>query len=194
MPTRLGPLRVTPRRPNDPFHASGKLLGFVLEDFWKWSVSDLVSNATRGIVAEFIVAKALGISTAGVRDEWAPYDLTTQSGLKVEVKSAAYLQSWNQKQLSPIQFTVRKTAPWNSETYAVIEEPKRQADVYVFAILAHKNKSTIDPLDVTQWAFYVLPTSVLDARTRSQHSITLNTLGKLTKGPVDYFHLREAVE
>ena len=30
-------------------------------DFWKWSVSDLVSNATRGRLAEFIVAKALKI-------------------------------------------------------------------------------------------------------------------------------------
>jgi hypothetical protein len=193
MTAQLGPITVTPRRPHDPFHASGKLLGFVLEDFWKWSVSDLVSNATRGIVAEFIVAKALGISTAGVRNEWSPYDLTTQNGLKVEVKSAAYLQSWNQEQLSPIHFTVRKTTPWNSETKKVSEEPKRQADVYVFAILSHKDKSTIDPLDVTQWAFYVLSTSVLDARTPSQHSITLNTLEKLAKGPMDYFHLREAV-
>ena len=35
-----------------------KELDFSLLDFWRWSVSDILSNATRGILAEFIVAKA----------------------------------------------------------------------------------------------------------------------------------------
>ena len=41
-------------------------------------------------------------------------------------------------------------------------------------------KATVDPLDLDQWVFYVLPTAVLDGRTRSQHSITLKTLQGLT--------------
>lgn len=35
----------------------------------------LVSNATRGRLAEFIVAAGLKIDTSGVRDEWAASDL-----------------------------------------------------------------------------------------------------------------------
>jgi len=66
------------------------------------SLSDLVSNATRGRLAEFIVAQALNVDTSGVRDEWAAYDLLTSSGIKVEVKSAAYLQSWAQRRHSNI--------------------------------------------------------------------------------------------
>lgn len=63
----------------------------------------------------------------------------------------------------------------------------------MFAVLAHVVKETIDPLDVGQWQFYVLPTSALDSRTRSQHSITLKSLEELTQ-PVEYMALREAVD
>src|SRR5918993_183824 len=80
-------------------------LPFTLRDFWCWSTSDLLNNTTRGVLAEFLVATALGIPTAGVREPWAAYDLETQDGLKVEVKSSAYLQSWFQKKKSAITFS-----------------------------------------------------------------------------------------
>jgi hypothetical protein len=68
-------------------------------------------------------------------------------------------------------------------------EPRRQADVYVFALLAHQDKGTIDPLNVAQWQFYVLSRAILDSRQRSQHSITLRTLEKLSGGPVSFSEL-----
>src|SRR5262249_35917641 len=111
---------------------------------------------------------------------------------KVEVKSCAYLQSWHQDRLSRISFLVPKTRAWDSSTNRLDENTVRQADVYVFALLAHQAKETVQPLDVSQWVFYVLPTAVLDGRTRSQHSITLPTLGKLCD-PVGYHELRSAV-
>jgi hypothetical protein len=139
--SRRGP---TSRTGNEPFLLDGRDLGFALVDFWRWSVSDLVSNVTRGRLAEFIVAKALGIPTEGVRDEWGAYDLTTADGTKVEVKSAAYLQSWNQRALSKIAFPTPKTRAWDAESNLQAIESKRQADVYVFALLAHQDKSTLD--------------------------------------------------
>lgn len=42
--------------------------------FWQWSASDLVSNTMRGVLAEYIVALALGIEQ-GMRREWDAYDL-----------------------------------------------------------------------------------------------------------------------
>ena len=60
----------------------------------RWANSDLVSNVTRGVLAEYIVAHAVGVSTAIVRDEWAAYDLETPDGIKLEVMPAAYIQSW----------------------------------------------------------------------------------------------------
>lgn len=142
-------------------------------------MSDLVSNATRGRLAEYIVARALGISTAGVRDEWAAYDLITPHGIRIEVKSAAYLQSWHQTALSKITFSIRKARTWDSKTNLLDDTPVRSADVYVFALLAHQDKATLDPLDLDQWEFYVVPTRVLDERARSQHSITLASLQEI---------------
>lgn len=182
-----------PKTGRERFRAGDQVLEFELCDFWRWSMSDLVSNATRGRLAEFIVAKALLISTDTVRDEWGSYDLKTPEGIKVEVKSAAYVQSWHQSKLSHIGFRTPKTLAWDAETNQQDREPKRQADVYVFALLSHREKPTLDPLNVRHWQFYVLPTAVLDARTRSQHSITLPSLEVLAGGCVQYEELRSAV-
>jgi hypothetical protein len=143
-------------------------------------------------LAEFIVAKAIG-AAEGVRNEWATYDLTTPKGTKVEVKSAAYLQSWPQDDYSTIQFNVEKTKEIDLKDGGYRGTPSRHADVYVFALLTHKDKPTVEPLNVKQWAFYVLPTAVLNERTRSQHSITLKTLDALSGGSVDYSQLAEKI-
>lgn len=194
MDEALGRLTTTRKTGAEGFHRSGKNLGFDLLSFWQWSTSDLVSNVTRGRLAEYLVARALGLASEGVRDEWAAFDLLTPSGIKVEVKSAAYIQSWHQRALSSVGFVVPKTLAWDAGTNVQAREARRQADVYVFALLAHIDKATIDPLDLGQWRFYVLPTSVLDARIRSQHSITLKSLEGLAGPPAEYSRLREAVE
>ena len=183
MDNHLGPLKIDRKSGAERLREGRTDLGVSLIDFWQWSVSDLVSNATRGRFAEYLVARALGVSTDGVRDEWAAFDLLTPTGVRVEVKSAAFIQTWHQRRLSPITFVTPKTRLWDASANVRISEPKRQADVYVFALLHHTDKSTVDPLDVSQWTFYVLPTSTLDARTRSQHSITFRTLEKLCGDP-----------
>jgi hypothetical protein len=73
------------------------------------------------------------------------------------------------------------------------KEARRQADVYVFALLAHTDQETVDPLNLDQWRFFVLSTAVLDARTRSQQSITLRTLQDLCGGSVSYSDLARTV-
>ena len=175
----------------EPFCSGGVPRDFDLLDCWRWTTSDLVSNATRGILAEYIVARAVGVPTTGVRDEWAAYDLETPDGIKLEVKSAAYIQSWWQRAFSPISFKIKKTRSWNEET-GYSGEPTRKADLYVFALLAHKDHHTIDPLDLDQWTFYVLPTAQLEERKGSQSSISLSALTELTS-PVPFDELRGAV-
>ena len=184
---------LTRKSGRERFRDGLKELDFDLLSFWQWSASDLLSNATRGIVAEYLVARALDAEPEGVRDEWAAYDLRTKDGVKIEVKSAAYLQSWYQGKLSRVSFVVPKTRAWDPSTNRLDELPARQADVYVFALLVHQDKQTVQPLDVSQWVFYVLPTSVLDGRTRSQHSITMPTLCRLCERAVGYHDLRAAV-
>ena len=180
---KLGPLRVERKIGSESFCASGQSAGFDLLEFWQWSASDLVDNTTRGVLAEFIVAKALGIDVHPVRVGWAPWDLgmdlETDRPIRIEVKSAAFLQSWGQRRLSTVQFVVPKRRAFNSENNSMEVIPRRHANVYVFALLWHKDKPTLDPLNLDQWRFYVLPTRTLDERTRSQHSITLHSLEAL---------------
>jgi hypothetical protein len=177
---------------NEPLIFDGKPVGFKLSEFWQWSVSDLVSNVTRGRLAEFIVATSLRVDLSIIRDEWQAFDLLTPDGLKVEVKSAAFVQSWNQKRLSSISFSTRATRYWDSKTNVQAKVPKRQADVYVFCLLKHTDKATIDPLELNQWEFHVLSTRELDSYKRSQHSITLKSLRRLSL-PVTYDHIRNEV-
>ena len=48
----------------------------------------------------FIVGLALGCVDGRVRAEWDACDLRTTQGSSVEVKSAAYVQTWQQKELA----------------------------------------------------------------------------------------------
>ena len=56
----------------------------------------------------------------------------------------------------------------------------------------HKEQSTLNPLNLEQWEFYVIPTVELNDYKRSQSSITLNSLQKLTSG-VAYSNLRNTI-
>lgn len=170
-----------------------KSLDFSLLDFWRWSVSDILSNATRGRFAEFIVATATNIDMTILRDEWSAYDLETPEGIKLEIKSAAYIQSWFQRSFSKISFSTKAALYWDSLTNDQSSEKKRHADVYVFCLLHHDNKPTVDPLIMNQWEFYVMATKELNEYTRSQHSITLNSLQRLTSA-VPYDKLYEAIK
>lgn len=68
-------------------------------DFWRWTFSDLRTNIVRGVLAEYPVALAVG-DPSPLRQAWDDFDVTTPSGIRVEVKSSAYLQSWRQRRLS----------------------------------------------------------------------------------------------
>lgn len=174
------------------FSSEGRGLGFAVGAFWSWAASDLANNALRGMLAEFLVGRALGTAD-GVRVEWDAYDCTTRDGKKVEVKSAAYLQSWAQSRLSPISFGISRTRAWEAETNDYSGEARRQADVYVFCLLKTKNQEDLDPLDVDQWEFFVVATSTLDDELGEQKSLGLGRLRSLAR-PVAFISIAEAVE
>ena len=65
--------------------------------------------------------------------------------------------------------------------------------VYVFALLHHRDQPTVDPTDLSQWTFFVLPTRILDAERPAQKTIRLNPLRSLGAVETDFAGLREAV-
>ncbi len=126
-------IKASPKNGNECLTNNGRKTEYNLLDFWRWSVSDILSNATRGRFAEFIVGTAVGLNPENLRDEWDAYDLITDDGIKIEVKSAAYIQSWNQRNFSTICFSIKPSRFWDAETNMQRGEPKRHADIYVIA-------------------------------------------------------------
>ncbi|HZB94358.1 MAG TPA: hypothetical protein VE268_00215 [Herpetosiphonaceae bacterium] len=189
---KLGYLRPLPKTGTEPFVDNDQPLSFDFHSCWQWFGSDILSNTMRGLIAEYLVACDLGVQDR-IRQEWAAYDLETANGVKVEVKSAAYLQSWHQKAISTISFGISPTTAWNPETGIYEGSARRQADVYVFALLHHRDKRTVNPLDVAQWTFYVLATSVLNRRLPAQKQVSLSSLRKLGPEEVRFGNIAAAL-
>ena len=170
---------------DETFRRHDKPVPVTLLDFWRWSGSDLVNNALRGKIAEFIVAQALGLS-ATPRIEWEAYDLLSSSGTRIEVKSAAYLQSWSHKKLSTIRFSIPPTMSWDASINRYATNVERQSDVYIFCLLSHLDKLTIDPLNIDQWEFYRLATNQLNQACPTQKSISLQRLIRIGAEKLSY--------
>jgi hypothetical protein len=131
-------------------------------DFWAWAFSDLISNVNRSRLAEFVVARAVG-DDRPLREEWADYDVLTPDGIRIEVKSSAYLQRWAQLKPSLIRFGGFTGRSWDPVTGVLSEERSVRADVFVFAVQSSERHGDYDPLDVRQWAFYVVAGTVVSA-------------------------------
>ena len=143
MDADLGPVLPKLREPTDRFYVESGFQGATLGDYWRWSSSSVLDNTERGILAEFLVANALGL-TDKPRVEWGSYDLKMPDCTKIEVKSSAYLQSWRQKKYSTIEFGIARTKEaWDAHTgkSQTHDPPKRIADIYVFCLLTAQGQS-----------------------------------------------------
>ena len=189
----LGKIIIHQKNGDELFTFNGNNIRCKLIDFWKWSVSDLISNATRGTLAEFIVAMAMGIDLTTVREEWDAYDLETEDGIKIEIKTSAYLQTWFQKDYSKIIFSIKPAFFWDAKTNKTSKIKSRPSDIYVFCLLKHKDKKTVNPLKLEQWTFYVVSTEKIDEICGNKKSIQLNSLGKIAEC-VNYSELKEKIK
>jgi hypothetical protein len=189
----LGALKIKKKTGQEPFIFENSVLPFSLIHFWQWSQSDLVGNVIRGVLAEFIVATALDLNK-GVRTEWNAVDLMTPNGLKIEIKSSAYLQRWKQDNFSEISFNIAATKDWFADKREYSHKRKRQADVYIFCLLHHREQNTVNPLDMDQWTFYVLETAVMNEKLGDQKMIRLSSLLKLKPRHCCYREIKAAIE
>lgn len=144
--------------------------------FWRWGFSNLRVNDVRGIFAEWLIGVLLGIELT-TRVSWAGWDLETASGIKIEVKAAAYLQEWAQKGPSRIVFTRLKGQLWDPLT-GYSGTATYNADLYVFCVQIERDPERWNALDMGQWRFHLLPREALAGR--NLKSISLSTLSTMT--------------
>ena len=159
-------------------------------DFWRWAFSDLRDNTVRGVLAEWIVGLALGC-VDGVRSAWANHDLLC-GDIAVEVKAGAYLQAWPTRRHSRITFGHLSGRAWNEETGVYGEARSYRADVYVFAVQTAREHAAFDPLDISQWAFWVAPRAAVEGL--GFRSLSLATVQTICPGSFSFDDLGPAVE
>ena len=162
-----------------PFVNCGESLGITMLDFWKYQYSNIYDM--QEYIAEFIVGKALGINEPMNRDGWTLWDIDYQ-GKRIEVKQTSYYHSWQEKiangkisQQRTFSITPAFTRYKDSTT-----SYERQNDIYVFCLNIGTNEEESYPLDMENWEFYVVPTSVINENcTPAQKSISLGKVRKL---------------
>ena len=115
-----------------------KMQDIDLNTFYRWNSEDLMLNQTRGFFAEYLLDRALRINSR-CRKGWEGYDVD-YNGTKIEVKSAAYWQTWKQEKPSTIQYDIHQ----------------RVSDLFVLCLLHGRT-----PTDLTAWDFWVIPTTEL---------------------------------
>lgn len=175
---------------SEVFSFAGVPENFTLGDFWRWYATHLMSNITRGHLAEFIVAKALGIQSDPL-PEWESHDLVF-NGKSIEIKASAYIQEWNQAANTNPRFSIRPARKWdNASGYS--DKAQRNSDMYIFCVLAETDKSAVNPLLLDKWEFYPVLTSELDAALGAQKSVGMGTICRMCPEPFTYVSLRDAV-
>lgn len=170
-----------------------KNLDRTVAQFREWALSDLTSPTTKGMIAEYLVRCAIGHDHAPALD-WDFVDIRTPKG-NLEVKSSSALTVGPSPRPRKAKFGIEIKTPWDAATndWAVLDKSRRHADVYVFCLHSQTNPHHADPIDTAQWAFWVVPSFILDRE--CGHGAKSVTPGRLTQiaTSVPFRSLAEAV-
>lgn len=183
---------------NENFWYDGMPLPHLVCDFWAWSSSDLLKGTLRGVLAEFIVATAIGEDMSSAHEDRKAWDLEMVCGdeiCKIEVKSSAFVNAGAREGLSSASFSIAPSR--RSELGKKVlgaSQARRASDVYVFCLFASKDREASNPLILDDWQFIVIPTPTLDWSCPGQKTISLRSLLKLRSARVDYGNLAPAIE
>jgi hypothetical protein len=185
------PAMLTPR-PAERLDGSEHFVGMdaTVADFWRWAFSDLRDNITRGVLAEFLVAKAVG-GDRRIRVGFDNYDTQSDDGTRIEVKCSAYLQSWSQRTHSSLHFGRLYGRSFDPDANAYSTEPTVRADVFVFAVQTQRDPDTYDMLDLRHWDFYVVHGDTV--RAGGTKSVSFAWVTQHAQGPLPWKKLADAI-
>lgn len=169
-----------------------------LIDFWRFRYSNIYD--IQGALAEFIVAKALGIPKAHNIDYWTLWDITYRD-LRIEVKETSYYHPWNEggKVSESRSFGITKANSRYAESATGSVDAsfqnvfERQNDLYVFCLNIGTTPEESFPLNLNHWEFFVIPTSVINEKCQNNKTISLNRVRKLAPA-LRYDQLKEEID
>ena len=176
----------------DLFELDGKTLDFSYMDFWKFQFSNIYN--LQEYIAEFLVAKSLGVTESFNTDHWTLYDVFYRN-TRIEVKQTSYYHPWNEGgKVSDVRVFGITKANSNYESAAEDNRYERQNDIYVFCLNTGKTKEESYPLNLNNWEFYVVPTTFINEHCGDNKSISLNRLRSFGFAPLRYDEIKKAVD
>ncbi len=184
----MGPKKLSPEE---------KIVGLkdaTVGDFWAWAYSDILTNTRRGMFAEFLVGSELGVIDSVPPAGWEYFDFL-YGDKKIEVKSSAYVQGWDQQgRVSVPSFGIAERLIWDENINDWLPEPQRPAECYVFCLYTEKkNRSVASVLDANKWDFYVVPTRQINETFEHQKTVRLSGVESVTEA-VKIEQLKERVD
>ena len=166
------------------------LTNTTIKDYWQWTYSDVMINKNRSDFGLFIAAHALEL-TKIPRIDWGNVDLRYRRK-KIAVRTSGYIQSWKQKKSKRVLFDISKKKGFQAKNIDSITFRNREAELYIFNFHKEKIVKNADVLNLDQWRFFIILTSVLDEHFPNKNKIGLRSLNKLTKG-VDYSRIQPVI-
>ena len=181
---------------NDEFTLYGSHTKITVMDFWLWAFSDLVCNTSQEIMAKFLVYSALNQVNPDSQKHVSklPYYITSPSGRRIAIKSAAYTQAFSPENIfAQIKFDIGRKLIWNDETATYVSDLGHNCDLYAFCLFTAQTKE-IPMFNLDYWDFYILSASVLNKKTINQKKISLSLLLRLKPIKANYIGLKTAIE
>ena len=176
---------------NENFTFNNNELNFGILDFWIYKYSNIYN--LQEVIAEFIVEKALNIEKPHNTDSWTLFDILYRN-CRIEIKESSYYHPWNENGKISNQriFGITK-ANSNYEDTGSENKFERQNDIYVFCLNTGITKESSNPMNLNNWEFYIVPTSVINEKCGNNKKISLNRVRQLTKA-ITYDKLKESID
>lgn len=176
----------------EEFNLNGKPVGFNMLDFWQFAFSSIYD--IQGEIAEFVVARALEIDVPHNKELWTLYDIDYR-GTRIEVKETSYYHPWNED--GKVSQSRKFGITMANSSYEKPDEPnrlERQNDIYIFCVVNGDTRETSNPLILDNWDFYVVPTSVINEKCKTNKSISLKRIQQLGFEPISYDKIKVEVD
>ncbi|MDE2791265.1 MAG: hypothetical protein OXI81_12700 [Paracoccaceae bacterium] len=170
-----------------------------VDEFRRWVLSDWKSPTTRALLAEFFV-RCITSTDSESAEDWNYVDIEWADGTTLEVKCSAYLQPKREGKLvqTPPRFDIgKKIWAWSNRKGDWLpepDEPRRWADIYVLCLEKETDPDSYNPLDLSQWEAFVIPTSRLDENFPDQKTVSVKRLLQEGFQPVGFDRLGPEIE
>ena len=175
---------------DEHFTHNGKSTDMTMLEFWRWHYSEIFDLQEK--IAEFIVAKALGLNEADNVGSWTLYDIKYRN-TRIEIKETSYLHAWQtdeEEKSKRRSFGITKAHTEYGDTSS---ELARQNDIYVFCLNTGMTRADSNPLQLEHWEFYIVPTDVINEECGDGQSVSLSRVRKMTDA-VDYSQIKSVID